>query len=1175
MGSIPGPVLIIKVDQGQLVGSAQQAMSAVKSQAKQTADEVANSWKTMAAQIRASVASGALPEKEILNTRQQLLLVLDKEIASLRARNELSTKQLANLKAVTLEYERQKSHLSGTGGLTTGTSSALNQVSFQTTQGIERAIDSIVNRLFGGTAGALTRTVRDVGYYSAISSGGQNAGPFGNIGAGFSSLIENVGPTTIALTGMVGALTAITAASAAVTINLAKENEEFENLAHVTGLTSQQVQAFSELSKEMGLSLGGLTSSVDRFQFALGEYARKGAEGANTETNRTVNSLKQLGIAVTDASGKMRPAIDILSDFSDYLRAIPDAGRQSQIGLDTLGIRAKELLPYMLSAKGSLHDLLAEVTAGGPIIDVEMSARLEKAKGIWDEFTRSMDKARLSFKEWIASGFLSATGLDQLGRPNLPAPLPKGNTSPLVPGQSILLGSLSLDPLGTGLTAQNDALVKQSKIIAGATELQGQLAEKRSELSKAQSEHEGLLAVTLAKEVHSLEEAVKAQEKRLEAAKKLHEEEVKYQDKLSTSIHFGKSAQEEIAKAVLSARGTGGVYGPFSAPGAGAPNIGGLPQSVTERGSNSIYDVIGLGSDATNRFLQLGTITKQIADEHEELFKTQRQKDQEHYQEELESLKKAYAEQFVLDVQHGQSTLETQKQFNEAKLQLTQDYNKTMLDLNKKYEDESNKLFDDLFLHKGKGFAKAFSDDLLQIAIAPARKLFDQAFGSLFGTVNQGVQGSTSGISSFIARLFGLGGSNAGGAGTSGGNPISNLFSGLTGIFGINQPGGTPGILPGALGLGGGIGKPIVTQTMNVTAGVVAIGGGGVIGGGGGIGDIGSLPFTSQGIATAGGYSGLGGLGGLVSGTSAAILAGARALGLGGVSGSAGGGGFAFNAAATSAGNGVNPFSLGGSFSGGGSAASLGSSLGINSAAAGGLLAGAQIGGGLLLGLGHSTGGVGGAAEGALGGALEGGATGFLLAGPIGAAIGAAVGGIAGLISGALGGPSFGQRVAKAMQEDQEHLPPSETFAFAMGTSLSQTLSQGAAQSGNTFSTFALPNNTPFWAKAITGALDKAQQRILYGEENSLDSGQPFLGLPGTDPFTGQGGQPNQTFGRSRNVLPPTVIMHVNLPAFVDENTINTIMAPHAGKLAQLVQSQIFNSSSGFGRSARAANQLP
>jgi hypothetical protein len=1158
MGSIPGPVLVIKVDQGQLVGSAQQAMSAVKTQAKQTADEVAASWKTMAAQIRASVASGVLPEKEILNTRQQLLGVLDKELASLRTRNELSTKQLSNLKAMTLEYERQKSHLSGTGGLTTGTSSALNQVSFQTTQGIERAIDSFVNRLFGGTAGALTRTVRDVGYYSAQASGNLSGNPLSNIGAGLSSLVETIGPSTLALTGMATALTAITVAAGSVTLSLARENEQFENLAHVTGLTSQQVQAFSELSKEMGLDLGGLTSSVDRFQAALGEYARKGAEGANTETGRTVNSLKQLGIAITDTQGKMRPAIDILSDFSDYLRAIPDAGRQSEIGLDTLGIRAKELLPYMLSAKGSLHDLLAEVTAGGPIIDTEMSAKLERAKGVWDDFTRSIDKAKLSFKEWVANGFLSATGLDQLGRPNFPAPIPKGNTSPLVPGQGLLIGSLGLDPLGTGSAAQNDALVKQSKIIAGETELQGQLAEKRSELSKAQSEHEGLLSVTLAKEVNSLELAVKAQEKRLEAAKKLTEEEQKYQDKLSTSIHFGREVQNHIAELI---RNTGGVYGPFNVPGAGAPNIGGVPSIVSgdlKTQGNTIYDLIGQGSAKLNRFTGAGDLLKQINDEHEELFKTQRQKDTEHYQEELDDLNKALKQQLI-----------TQQQYSAAVKELTQDRNKTLEDLNKKYEEESNKLFDDLFLHKGKNFSKDLSQDLLNIAISPARKLFDQSFGSLFGTVNSGVQGSTSGISSFIARLFGLGGgSTAGGSGTTSGG-FGGLFGNLFGIFGINQPGGTPGILPGGLGFGGGQGRAFSTQTMNVTAGIVAIGGGGIggIGGGSGIGGdaggIGNLLFSSQGISNANAYGGLGG-GGLIG----LALAGARALGLfsGGTSGV---GNLPFTSQGIS--NAGGYAGLGG-ISLSGSASAAGQIPGLGAAGSGLLLGGAQIGGGLLLGLGHSTGGVAGAAEGAAGGALEGAASGFLLAGPIGAAIGGIVGGIAGLISGALGGPSFGQKVAKAMKDDQEHLPPSETFSFALGQSLSQTLSTGAAQSGNTFSQFALPSGTPFYASAITGALNKRQQEILTLEEGGLPSNQPFFGLPGTDPFTGQGGAPGQAFGKNGS---PNINVQFNLPAMVDQNTISAVLAPHMTTIAQMIQKTLPSSAGGFGRAARAANNLP
>jgi hypothetical protein len=144
----------------------------------------------------------------------------------------------------------------------------------------------------------------------------------------------------------------------------------------------------------------------------------------------------------------------------------------------------------------------------------------------------------------------------------------------------------------------------------------------------------------------------------------------------------------------------------------------------------------------------------------------------------------------------------------------------------------------------------------------------------------------------------------------------------------------------------------------------------------------------------------------------------------------------------------------------------------------------------------------GGVAQGGIGGTLEataGGAqAGMTLGGPVGAAIGAGVGLISGIVSTLLQGPSFAQQVKHDMRKQAITLPPSETFSFAMGNSISQTLSTGVAQSGNSFSAFGLPSNTPFFANPIHGPLSKHQQRART-DGIALESA--VLGISGDRPL--------------------------------------------------------------------------
>src|SRR6185437_7264282 len=211
MGSVPtGPVIIFRVDASGVAPQVDQALNEVRAKTKTATAQIADDWKRMAAQIRASIAQGALSVKDETTARQQVVSMLGREVDLLRNRNDLTTKQLSSLKQMTLELERQKSALAGTGGITRGTANALGQVSTQTTLGIERMVDSLVNRYLGGTAGAFTRTIRDISYYSNQAGGGAagTTGFISGLKSAASGLASSINPATLAVTGLVAALTA-------------------------------------------------------------------------------------------------------------------------------------------------------------------------------------------------------------------------------------------------------------------------------------------------------------------------------------------------------------------------------------------------------------------------------------------------------------------------------------------------------------------------------------------------------------------------------------------------------------------------------------------------------------------------------------------------------------------------------------------------------------------------------------------------------------------------------------------------------------------------------------------------------------------------------------------------------------------------------------------------------
>ena len=127
MSSIPGPIISFRVS-SDISGSIRPALDQIKREAQNTSRQIAEDWRRMAAQIRATTALGSGTEQQIAASRKELVSILDKEIAGLRTRNELTTKELANLKAQTLERERQLDAIKrgSAVGITAGTSSARN-----------------------------------------------------------------------------------------------------------------------------------------------------------------------------------------------------------------------------------------------------------------------------------------------------------------------------------------------------------------------------------------------------------------------------------------------------------------------------------------------------------------------------------------------------------------------------------------------------------------------------------------------------------------------------------------------------------------------------------------------------------------------------------------------------------------------------------------------------------------------------------------------------------------------------------------------------------------------------------------------------------------------------------------------------------------------------------------
>jgi hypothetical protein len=1143
MGSIPGPIISFRISQPELAGAVQPAFQQIRQQAQTVSNQIADDWKRMAAQIRASVAQGIVGDKEIVANRTQIISLLDKELSGLRTRNELTIKELSTLKAMTLERERQANAIkTGTVGVTAGTNAALGQASQQAILGIGRVLDSLVNRYLGGAAGAAFRTGRDVQYYGAQAGGG--------LGGGLSSIFSSIPTSTIAAGALAAAVAAIGIAATASAKDLIDQNEALKNTAAITGLTTREVQKYNEAAKLLGLDSGTVTTGLSRLQSQLGDFIIKGKEGRE-ETGKFVSVLHQYGVEVTDSSNHLRPAGQILSDFAEALRAIPDQATRTAVAMDALGGRNRELAALVLRNDVNFGQLLNTIDKSGLIIGTGMTQTLDKGEASLRQFELQTDSAKKQIEEFLATGFFKGAHIvrfvfksftnpaeanadaarDRIARNSIDV---GGELSRLTP-TAASAGALG-DSLNAFYNAAAGPSLRAQQVIAAGGEEQYKLVELRKQYAEEEKTGQTEKAAATLKEINQTQALIDLEKKRTEELEK----------RLKLYQEFGLNPSRGSLAPGRDARGAQDLIGRlFGGAQGGAPDIGIGPDFT-----NHLPGFVVPGTTKTP--LNAADLLTQINKEHEDLFRSQASIDAEHYQDELDSLNEALKKQLV-----------SQQEYNDAVIKLAQDRNKTLNDADKKYEDEAGGLFEDLISGKTKSFSEALLKDVENIALGPVKKIFEQLIGSQLQALSDLFSGKKS----------------TGGAG-------GGIWGTITGkIGGVIGPGGTPGWWPGAIGggPGGGVGQSgISTQVMNVTAQVVNLlsaGAGASASGGlgnffgansllGGTGNFfGNLnPFGGSGSPS-------GGAGGTTASTSALgrilgavspFAAGAAALGLGLATGNESAMAIGAATLASKAATAISGIS--------GLPAGLSSALGT----AGAALPGIGIAASGIISAGQSNtiaGKAAGSIQAAAGGALAGAVIGSVIP-VIGTAIGALIGGLVGGGGGALasifgGGPQgFQQSVTYAMAHNQYHAPSSENFSFASNGSIANTLGTGFFQSGSRFSQYALPANTSFQASALTG--DLTWQQLYQLQNSGLNPNAPFLGNPSTNPYVGQG--PVGVHASGSAAAPQ---IHLHIPGLIDTSQLAATLAPHITTITQMVTRQASNSSSGLGSRVRSLATLP
>lgn len=379
MGSIPGPIIKFRFDPANVQQVGRQMTSSLQSQfqaagknvsanfarsltttvgraGKQTAEQFASAWATAAAKLRSQLSTEKLGLNQIVAARQRIISLAKSEADTLARKGALSKSELSTLKAATLEMERQKSFLSGTGGLTSGTRSVVQQI----LQGVTARAGS-----YGGGFGSF-----------AGLKVSEPLGKFAEEAAGLNLALLGTGTAAVAAT--------------VALVALAKRGAEFavsiRNTAEAAGISIKNTVELQSAAKVVGVDFDTVARGFKKFDEEITLALGASLPHASIQAKRAADIFQILGVNVEKAA---QDPVSALQTLSKTLGSLPDGAVKSYTANQLLGRGYQDWLPVLnrfddaINATKGTSDALADKIGGAAKVGDTLAATTANLSNQW------------------------------------------------------------------------------------------------------------------------------------------------------------------------------------------------------------------------------------------------------------------------------------------------------------------------------------------------------------------------------------------------------------------------------------------------------------------------------------------------------------------------------------------------------------------------------------------------------------------------------------------------------------------------------------------------------------------------------------------------------------------------------------------------------------------------
>ncbi len=176
--------------------------------------------------------------------------------------------------------------------------------------------------------------------------------------------------------------------------------DQINKLSQRTGLAAEQLSQLQFAAKLSDVSTESLTTGLKKLNISI-------AEGAAGDKEKIAN-FKALGITLTDASGKVKTADQVLMDMSDRFSTAKDGAGKTAVAVALLGKAGDEMIPLLNGGSGALMDMMGNANKLGLTISTDFAKQAEEFNDNITIMQTASQKAAIALGSDLVRGLSTA-----------------------------------------------------------------------------------------------------------------------------------------------------------------------------------------------------------------------------------------------------------------------------------------------------------------------------------------------------------------------------------------------------------------------------------------------------------------------------------------------------------------------------------------------------------------------------------------------------------------------------------------------------------------------------------------------------------------------------------------------------------------------------------------------